>query len=77
MGAQHGWDSLAHDVARCRRDLEQSERADLEARVVNRDRWLASLEWRRARLRTLEDRLADQRAREEADAELDYGGEAA
>ena len=74
MGAAHGWDSLQADIDRARRQLDISERAELEGRVVDRGSYLASMERRRRLLREMED---EARSREESAAELAYGGEAA
>lgn len=74
MGAVHGWDSSADDLARARERVQEGELAELDHRVTDRAGHLASMERHRRHLQQLED---EARAREEADAELDHGGETA
>ena len=74
MGAAHGWDSLAQDVDRVRAELDESDHAEADGRVTDRASYLAAHERLRRRLADLQ---AEARGREEAQAELEYGGEAA
>jgi hypothetical protein len=63
-------DDWATEIRQERRELEQSERADLDHRITDRLAWHRELRSRRERILLKEILEVEARAREEAEAEL-------